>query len=101
VIRHVVLFRLAATDAEERARVAAEVRRRLEALVGVVQGLHDLQVRADLGEMDGHWDVALVTLHETRDDFAAYAADPRHREVIAYCDTVVSDRAVVDSDLGS
>jgi hypothetical protein len=98
VIRHVVLFRLGATDADQRAKDAAEVRRRLETLVGVVPGLNDLQVRPDLG-VEGHWDLALVTLHPTIEGLRAYATDPRHLEVLAFCDTVVADRAVVDSDL--
>jgi len=98
VIRHVVVFRLAADDPADRQRDATEIRRRLEALVDVVPGLRGLEVRPDLG-VEGHWDLALVTLHDTGDDLAVYAADPRHREVIAYCDTVVAERAVVDSDL--
>ena len=98
MIRHVVAFRLAADDPADRTRDAAEIRRRLESLVGVVPGLHDLEVRPDLG-VEGHWDLALVTHHDTLDDLAAYAGDPRHREVIAFCDTVVSAKAVVDSDL--
>lgn len=98
MIRHVVAFKLSADSVAERDRDAAEIRRRLEALVGVVPGVRDLKVRADLG-VDGHWDLALVSLHDTRDELAAYAADPRHREVIAFCDTIVSDKAIVDSDL--
>lgn len=98
MIRHVVVFRLAADDPGARARDAAEVRSRLEALVGHVPGLRELEVRPDLG-IEGHWDLALVTLHDSREDLAAYAADPSHREVIAFCDTVVAERAVVDSDL--
>jgi hypothetical protein len=98
VIRHVVAFRLAADDPADRSRDASEIRRRLESLVGVVPGLRDLVVRADLG-VEGHWDLALVTHHDTRDDLSAYAGDPRHREVIEFCDTVVSAKAVVDSDL--
>lgn len=100
MIRHVVVFRMAADDPEQRSRDAGEVRRRLEALVGVVPGVRELEVRPDLG-VDGHWDLALVTLHDTREDLAAYAADSRHREVIAFCDSVVAERAVVDSDLES
>ncbi|MGC4110435.1 MAG: Dabb family protein [Nocardioides sp.] len=98
MIRHVVVFRMAADNPEERSRDAAEVRHRLEALVGVVPGVRELVVRPDVG-VDGHWDLALVTSHDSREDLATYAADPRHREVIAFCDSVVAERAVVDSDL--
>jgi hypothetical protein len=99
VIRHVVLFRLAATDPVRREADVAEMRRRLEALVPVVPGVSDLVLRADLGVDDGHWDAVLVSHHATREDLASYAVDPRHREVIAFVSTVVTDRAVVDCDL--
>lgn len=98
MIRHVVVFRLAAGDAERRASDGAEIRRRLEALVGAVPGVRDLVVRPDLG-LDGHWDLALVTHHDSPNDLATYAADPRHRDVIAFCDMVVADKAIVDSEL--
>jgi Stress responsive A/B Barrel Domain len=100
VIRHVVVFKLAADSPADRARDAAEIRRRLEALVGLVPGVRDLEARSDLG-IEGHWDVVLVTHHDTRDDLAAYGGDPRHREVVEYCDTVVAAKAVVDCDLES
>jgi len=100
VIRHVVVFRMAADDPDQRSRDVAEVRGRLEALVGVVPGIKELVVRPDLG-VEGHWDLALVTLHDSREDLARYAAHPTHREVIAFCDSVVAERAVVDSDLES
>ena len=98
MIQHVVLFRLRAEDAGQRAQDAAEIRRRLEGLVGVVPGVDELRVRPDLG-VDGHWDLVLHSLHPSVDGLAAYAKDPRHREVIAFCDSVVSERAVVDADL--
>lgn len=100
MIQHIVVFRMAADDREQRERDAAEIRLRLEALVGVVPGIGRLTVRPDLG-IAGHWDLALVTLHDTREDLAAYSADPRHREVVAFCETVIADKVIVDSDLDS
>jgi hypothetical protein len=91
---------MSAADVAQRARDAAEIRRRLESLVGIVPGVQELTVRPDVG-VEGHWDLALVTLHESREELAAYGADPRHQEVIAFCDTVVADKAVVDSDLNA
>ncbi|MFT3873575.1 MAG: Dabb family protein [Nocardioides sp.] len=100
MIRHIVLFRLAADDIAQRDRDAAELGARLEALVGVVPGVDDLQVRPDLGEVDGHWDVALVSHHQNRAALASYASDARHRAVIAWVDGVASARAVVDYEIG-
>jgi len=96
VIRHIVLFRQSATDAEQRRRDADQLRSRLEALVGVVPGVSDLRVASDLGEIEGHWDLALVSHHPSREALQQYATDPRHREVIAWVDGMVTERAVVD-----
>jgi hypothetical protein len=59
----------------------------------------DLRVAPDLGEIDGHWDLALVSHHPSREDLRHYATDPRHREVIAWVNRVVTERAVVDVQL--
>lgn len=99
MIQHVVLFRFAATDDGQRDRDAAELRRRLEGLVGAVPGVDVLRVRSDLGDHDGHWDAVLLSEHPTREALQEYATDPRHLEVITWVDGVVSERAVVDVEL--
>lgn len=99
MIRHIVLFRQSATDPEQRRRDADQLRDRLEGLVGVVPGVSDLRVGPDLGDVDGHWDLALVSHHASVDDLRQYATDPRHREVIAWVDGFITERAVVDVHL--
>jgi len=44
----------------------------------------------------GHWDVVLVSEHDSNDDLEAYQAHPAHREAAAWVSTVVNDRATVD-----
>ena len=100
MIRHVVAFQLASGDALVRARQAAEIKERLEALVDVVPGVVAIGVHLDLGLVEGHWPLIMVSDFEDLDALDAYQAHPRHRTVIAWLnDGVVSDRACVDFDL--
>ncbi|GAA3765606.1 Dabb family protein [Microbacterium kribbense] len=96
-IRHVVAFTLAATDAATRAEHAAEITRRVKALVGVVPAIRALS--AGPGITPGDWDVALVVDVADRDGLEAYAVHPVHQEVLGYIRSVISDRVAVDFEL--
>ena len=99
MIRHVVVFRLAAEDPEARQRHAAEIRTRLESLVGVIPGLISLEVHEDLGAVATHWPLVLVSDFETVEALHQYGIDPRHRAVVEWMnDGLVVDRVVVDYD---
>jgi len=101
MIRHIVEFRLSADDPAQRARDARGIHDRLTALLGVVPTVRTLTVASDLGLVSGHWDVVLVSEHETNEDLEAYQAHPAHRAAAAWISTVVSDRATVDYELES
>ena len=96
MIRHIVAFKLAAGDPEQRADDARGIHDRLTALLGVVPGLRMITVERDLGLVDGHWDLVLVSEHDTNPELEAYQVHPAHAEAAAWVGTVVSDRAVVD-----
>jgi hypothetical protein len=97
VIRHVVLWKLAATDPAQRRSDAAGIRERLTPLVGVIPGLRSLSVGADTGATDGNWDVVLVSEHDDQEAVAGYQVHPAHVEVAAWVRTVVRERACVDT----
>lgn len=96
MIRHIVLFRLAADDDAQRRDDAHGIAERLEALETQIAGIQSIRVDRDLGLIDGHWDVALVSEHDDNAALEAYQAHPAHKEAAAWIGTVVSDRAVVD-----
>jgi heme-degrading monooxygenase HmoA len=99
MIRHIVLFTLSATDEVQRATDTAGLKDRLESLVGQIPGLRTLTVASDLGEVDGHFDVALVSEHDDNEALRNYQAHPLHVEAGAYVKTVVDKRAVVDFEV--
>ena len=99
MIRHIVEFRLAATEPAQRATDAAVIRESLTALVGVIPGLIGMTVAPDLGLVDGHWDVVLVSDHDDNAALEAYQAHPAHKEAAARVSEVVTDRAIVDFEV--
>jgi len=99
MIRHLVMWKLAAVDPAEKSAQVAELATRFGALVGVIDGTERLEVRGDLGETEGNWDVVLDADYRDRAALAAYQSHPAHVEVAAYVRTLVSARACVDWEL--
>lgn len=99
MIRHIVLFKLAADDETQRRDDAHSIAVQLEALETQIAGIQSIRVDRDLGLVEGHWDIALVSEHDDNAALEAYQAHPAHQEVAAFIASVVSDRAVVDYSL--
>lgn len=99
MIRHVVSWKLAEKDAPVRAEQAAEVARRLNALMGVVPELRAVSAGANVAHPDDNWDVTLVADVESLDALEAYQVHPAHKEVGAYIKSVVESRVAVDFEL--
>jgi hypothetical protein len=99
MIRHIVLFRLAATDDMQRRADAHGIVERLEALETQIAGIQSIRVDRDLGLIDGHWHVALISEHDDNAALEAYQSHPAHLEAAAFVSSVISDRAVVDYSL--
>lgn len=96
MIRHIVEFTLSAEDPAQRVLDAQGIHDHLTALMGVVPTVRSIEVAPDLGLVSGHWDVVLVSEHDSNADLEAYQAHPAHREAAAWISTVVNDRATVD-----
>ena len=100
MIRHVVMFNLSAAADSERAADIAEMQSRLNALVGVVPGLQSMTLQPDLGLLEDHWDVVLVSEHDDNEALEGYQAHPAHKEAGAFILSVTnSDRATVDYEV--
>lgn len=99
MIRHLVLWKLAAETAEEKTAVVAEMQRRFAALVPIIDGTERLDIRADLGTTDGNWDVVLDSDYRDAAALDAYQVHPAHQEVAAYVRTVVTSRVCVDFEV--
>ena len=98
-IRHVVAWKLAADDAQTRAEQAAEVARRLHALVGVVPSIRALSAGPNVAYPDGNNDVALVADFDDLQGLEDYQVHPAHQELAGYIRSVVSGRMAVDFEV--
>ena len=96
MIRHIVMFQLAATDPAEKDAQAAEAKARLEALVGVVPGLRAMEVSRNGVDLAGNMDFALVADFDDAAALEGYIVHPAHEEVAAYIGSIRSGRAAID-----
>jgi len=78
---------------------ASRITERLQALETEIAGIQSIRVDRDLGLVDGHWDVALVSEHGDNAALEAYQVHPAHVEVATWIGAVISDRAVADYSL--
>jgi hypothetical protein len=99
VIRHVVAFRLKAEEAAQRAADSKRIQEDLQSLRGRIDEIVDLHVGIDLGLVDGHWEVVLVSDFADNAALERYQAHPEHVRVAQGISGLMSDRAVVDYDL--
>ena len=93
------MFQLSAASDAERAADISDMSERLTALVGVVPGLQSIVLKADLGLVEGHWDVVLVSEHDDNEALEAYQAHPAHLEAAGFIRSVTNDRATVDYEV--
>lgn len=98
-IRHIVAWKLAAEDAATRADHAAEMVRRLEALVGVVPSIRSLSAGVNVAYAEVNGDVALVADFDDVAGLEAYQVHPAHQEVAAFVRGVAGSRIAVDFEI--
>jgi hypothetical protein len=96
MIKHIIIWDFNdALSFEEKAESAAKIKKGLEELVGVVEGLREVTVYTDmLSTSNG--DIMLDSVLEDEAALAAYAVHPAHLAVKDYIGTVVKSRKCVD-----
>jgi len=99
MIRHVVAWKLAATEQEQKAADAATISGLLQSLVGVVPSISALSVGPNRAYFESNWDVALVADFESLEGLEAYQSHPAHLEVVPQIKALVSGRVAVDFEL--
>lgn len=95
---HIVFFRLRdrSPGGQSKAEVAAELKRRFEALVGVIPGLTRCEVGLDILGGDEASDLALHTEFESRAAFDAYPPHPAHQAIVGLLKEMKTERRAVD-----
>jgi len=95
---HLVMWRLKdEAEGMNRAELAAEVKRRLDALPAVIPEIRQYDVGINIGDYGASFfDVGLISTLETIEDFRKYCKYPAHDAVVAYIQSVQTAEEIVD-----
>jgi len=99
VIQHVVMWRLIDLADAERASALERFGTELQALVGVVPGLVSVALTPDVRDVESNFDVALISVHESREALATYQSHPEHVAIGTWWGLLVAQRGAVDSEI--
>ena len=92
--RHIVLWEFQdELDDNEKDFQFNRMKNDLEALVGVIPGLLEMNVVRDHVNMGGNMQVVLVALFDGREDHLAYGPHPAHQQIAAYVVAEIVDNA--------
>jgi hypothetical protein len=100
MVKHIVMWTLReSADGRTAADNALEMKSRLEALRGLVDGMLLLEVGIDFSRTLSSADVALYSEFTDRDALEAYASHPDHVAVADFVNSVRVDRVVADYEV--
>lgn len=93
MIKHIVMwtFKDEVGEADK-----LEMKRKLEALKGLVPTLMDIEIGMDVAGKEASMDMVLYSEFASMDDLQAYATHPEHLKVVGFVKPLVCERAVVD-----
>ena len=95
-IRHIVSWKLAATDESVKAEQATRIRAGLESLPAQISEIRALEVGINTLNLGQNYDVVLVADYEDEAALARYVVHPEHEKVAAYIRSVIAERSAVD-----
>ena len=101
MIKHVVMWNVSASSAEERILNIDRVRDAFESLRGKIPGMLRLEIGVDTSRASYACDVVLYSEFESREALAAYAEHPDHAAVRARLEGVRTTRHQVDYEVAA
>ena len=99
MIKHVVSWKLKATDEDSKAEAFVTIATSLNALVHFIPQIKALTVGRNVVSTDSNWDVVLVAQYESLDALEAYQVHPEHQRVASIIRELVADKVTVDFEL--
>ncbi|CAN5600501.1 Dabb family protein [soil metagenome] len=99
MIRHIVMWKLKAEDAEGKKEAIAEIASVLEPLANVIDGVRSLRVHANSEYADVNWDAVLVGDYDTIASLDEYQVHPEHQAAAAIVRSHAAQRAAVDFEV--
>lgn len=99
MIRHIVMWKFRRDLEETPAEIAAEMKSRLESLVGKIDGLLRAEVGVNIKETTSSYDAVLTADFPSFEVMEAYKVNPLHVEVSEYCKSRRLERVDVDYEV--
>ena len=96
MIKHIVTWKLKATDEVGKAAAYTAVAGALMPLASSVPSLVSLTVARNGAYPDTNWDIVLIGEYATFDDLEAYQVHPEHQAAAAIVREHVAERASID-----
>lgn len=98
MIVHIVFWKLheQGLNGKSKQENALEMRRRFDALRGVIPGLLTCEIGIDVAHTPDSVDVVLYSEFESMAALDAYQPHPAHQEIVAFLKDVRSERRVID-----
>lgn len=95
MIKHIVMFRLEASDAVA-AEAAGRFKVAIEALPGKIDALDAVEVGINDGTAHGNWNIVLTAECADYEALQTYSAHPEHLACVAIIKPYIAERACVD-----
>lgn len=99
MIRHIVMWKFRRDLDETPQQIALEMKSRLEALVGKIDGLLRAEVGVNIKQTDSSYDAVLTADFPSFEVMEAYKIHPLHVEVGNYCKSRRLERVDVDYEI--
>ncbi|MFP4114150.1 MAG: Dabb family protein [Spirochaetota bacterium] len=100
MVKHIVMWKVAEShNGMSKEALIAEIKRRIEAMKGVVPQIQDLEVGVNFNRSGSAFDVVLYSTFADRNALDEYQRDPGHAPVKEYVHAATTETAVVDYEL--
>ena len=96
MIKHIVMMRLKESGAIEKQEQLQDIKLKLEALIGVVPSLKEMEVGLNFSDRATAFDLVLVSLFDDEAGLEAYRIHPAHVKVLDYLKGKLETTAVTD-----
>ena len=99
MIKHIVLWKLKATEPEAKAAAARELKEALDGLKAKIPQVRLLEVGVNFNPADTASDVSLYTAFDTQADLDLYQKHPDHLKVVEVVKRLTAERRVSDYEI--
>lgn len=98
-VRHIVIWKLVATDEASRAEAVAEICRTLEPLVGQLDELISLKVTPNAAYFGVNGDAILQSEYASLEDLETYLVHPLHIVAVNHLKPLFESRTAIDIEI--